>query len=190
MKNLKNKLIYGIVGLIFKGNLASSQNISYVNNPNDPRLKAYQDSLNSYNNNALFEEAIKKLPEDYFIDETEMNNYLMSVYKKNHINLDLGIPNKSKIIKIFSFKNDLSLEAKRLMHIDFKYPLQKVIYKHEKTYENKPKEKPEMEIDKSGLFTMPDGKSYTYQQLIDSIPKMKTDVIFKNNFKGRERPKE
>lgn len=192
MKTLKKKLIYGITGLIFKCNLVFSQNIIYVNNKNDPRLKAYQDSLDSYNNYEIMEDIIKNLPENKFKNNDELNNYVDSIEKKYPANHDLQITEEyTKTIKIFIFSEGRGFNSKQVLRNYFKYPIQKVVYlPAEKIYENKTHKKPQTELDKSGKFVMFDGQSYTYKQLIESFPKMKNDLVFKKNFPGRVVPKE
>lgn len=161
------------------------ENIIIVHDPYDSRLKSYQDSLDSYNNEVLLEEIIKNLPENKFLNVEEMDNALYLLDKNYPVNSALIIKEKNpRIIKTFIFKNDTSLKARSVASSSLKYPVQRI------AYQSILLKKPQLEIDKSGLFIMPDGIPYTYKDLIDSFPKMKKDLIFKANFPGRERYKE
>src|SRR3989344_4002629 len=196
MKTLKNRLISIISGLIIcsagKSTNAFSQssveNTIIVHNQNDSRLIAYEDSLNSYNNYRIIERILENLSENKFLNANELNNYIDSLIDTYPFNASLRIQEKNlKIIKNFYLTDDEKLSIKRIAHYDFKYPVQKVVYEPAEKIIAKSKQKTELEIDKTGLFTMHDGRKYTYDQLIDIFSKMKNDLVFKANFPGREK---
>lgn len=167
-----------------------------VYDENDPRLKVYKDALNAYkyyqNKFKLAQKdpslVIEEVPEELNSKTILIDGGYMSFSERYE--KEFGIKPISLIKICHRGKNQKSNCDDYDFLPVFKEPVQKVIYrKSEKRTEGATKEKTQMEIDKSGLFTMPDGKKYTYEQLIDSFPKMKQDLIFKQNFPGRERPK-
>lgn len=95
----------------------------YVTDPNDPRYRAYQDSLNSYINDQKADAFIRSLPSNSTradIDEAEYN-----WIQKHPINYELGIPDSNTLIKSFVPGN--GLRNTDFYDTKFKKPVQPVI---------------------------------------------------------------
>ena len=74
----------------------------YVNNPNDPRLLAYQDSLSTFNNFYKVRDMISKIKDNQFSSIKETDNYvdnLDKIYPKNEALLSEGPKEKIKTIR-------------------------------------------------------------------------------------------
>ena len=148
----------------------------YVFDPNDPRLKAYRDSLTAYNRDIAFDkefiEATKKAKSrDEIIKKRDI---LESKYPLNNIKPAWEMPlDKAKVL----YNNkDIMYKAKDSM--GFKKPVQSVIYKKPKVkpvYKEPIKEEPKQE--KSNSIT------YTDKDLYDKANKIYQDDLNKyNNF--------
>ena len=81
------------------------KNTLYVNNPKDPRLQAYQDSLSTFNNFYKVNDIISKIKDNQFSSIKETDEYVNNLQKLNPVNKALlsKFP-KEKIQKIRTLK--------------------------------------------------------------------------------------
>ena len=67
----------------------AKNNILYVNRPDDPRLRAYQDSASTFNNLNKFYEKLSQIDENKFSDISEVQNAMREIKNKYPFNSNL-----------------------------------------------------------------------------------------------------
>lgn len=205
----------------------------FVTDPNDPRLKEYEDSLRFYSSNKEFKglpkKSVKEIAERfnnavYRIEDTNKNQPIgyFSDYS-DPTSIKFYPEYKKPIQPVFLEGTKEAKGAKKqqeLKNAGFKINIDgdwgkksqaawdeyqrskvKVVTEEEKNPEVQSEENrgvitneyfpnPEIETERADSFMMPDGKRYTYEELLKNYPMMKSDSVFKANFPGRERPKD
>lgn len=67
----------------------AKNNILYVNRPDDPRLRAYQDSLSTFNNLNKFYKKLSQIDENKFSDISDVENAMQEIKNKYPYNRNL-----------------------------------------------------------------------------------------------------
>ncbi len=177
-----------------------------TNDPNDPRLKAYKDSLNLYNN-SLYNWELAKSTADSIVTSDKgtvvWNSKLDKLPLKNIKSKSLPVKrrtvanlNNPEYFK--DTKGNVTTENKNYKARDFslyKEPTQPVKYRPKDWHSDIKKETskynitkgemngpPNIELPKVQRYMMPDGKWRNYEELTRDYPSMKDQRVFKKNF--------
>jgi len=143
MKNKNNKFNYKL------GNGGKLKPPIIVNDKNDPRLKAYNDSLKTYNNSESYFNELLKMKDNQFYNHDDVDIFVNNLTKKYPIN--------EKIVK-FSQLNTLPIQKEVTLQNGQKYklvkdvvatkPTQPYTYKKEEITQLQPRTNIQFEIDK------------------------------------------
>jgi hypothetical protein len=109
-----------------------AKNTLYVNNPNDPRLRMYQDSLGTFNNINRYYSEMSKIKDNQFPSNNELIEYSENIKKKYPVNSNLltiePISGKNFTKRVITGGEFIDLHQ----NASAKSPKQKVVFRREK----------------------------------------------------------